>query len=232
MSHESPRNKNAKLETRPSADRVTEEILLSSVHEQILEGLADSLEEAGFTPEQEQDFRSELSKLSLSDVNGVLSMPYELKQTRLPKLAEKIRSGVPVTEIVRVLADEAKKMGYTLGYHMSNSDIMHKRGRSGAISWIVDGREQDHRDNDLPMAYYSTSLSKLYGAKRARFLYIVRSETGEGTTHKQDNDGSWGRATKLDIVEKSDYELLMSEARKKAKQLVDTDEKIAPDGAK
>ncbi len=205
-----------------SRDKILEDAFLTSVQGRILESFSEALEEGGFTSDEENEFRSELSKLSLKDLNGVLSMPHELKQMRLPRLHERVESGMSVHEIVMQLVKEAQERGFTIGYHMSASDIKPKPGgMARPDSWTIDGKEQDHRDNDMPMAYYSTSLSHLYGKKRARFLYIIRSEMGEHTTHKQDNDGAWGRATKLDIVEKLEYEDVMKEARMRANGMLE-----------
>jgi hypothetical protein len=225
MGSESPRKKIAIAESVPaSPDRILEDAFLTVVQQRILESFSDALSESGFTGDEESEFRSEISRLSLEDLGGVLSMPHELKQMRLPKLHERITSGMAIHDVVGLLVKESRERGFKIGYHMSNSDIQPRAAAKGKTeSWTIDGREKDHRDNDLPMAYYSTSLSHLYGKKRARFLYIIRAETGTGTTHKPDNDGAWGRATKLDVVDKLDYEEVMTDARNRANGLLDED---------
>ena len=202
------------------SERVLEDAFMTEVQDRILESFSDALEDSGFTAEETEQFRAQLSQLSLSDVQGVLSMPHELRERRFPKFLARVHAGESITTIVQDLVREARERGFTIGYHMSNSDILPRKGKE-STAWVIDGKEQDHRDNDLPMAYYSTSLQSLYGSKRARFLYIVRADTGRETTHKQDNDGTWGRATKLDIVDKLDYESVISKARDRANGLVD-----------
>ncbi len=203
----------SKTENLENREKMLEDSFLSVVYERVIESMSEALEEAGFSPEDERMFRKSLSTLPVVEIGGVLSMPYELRQRRLPKLFEKMKEGMSIADIVQQLASEARERGFRLGYHMSNFDIAPLPKKEGGESWTVDGKEQDHRDADLPMAYYSTDLANLYAKKRARFLYIVRAETAAGTTHKQDNDGSWGRAPKLDVVDKLNYEDVMREVR-------------------
>lgn len=202
---------------RESGEQMLEDAFVSVVQERIIETMSEALEEAGFTPEQERTFRKHLASLPLQDINGVLSIPYELRHMRLSKLHERVEDGTSVAEIVDSIAREARERKFTIGYHMSNAEIAPvKTAKSEA--WAIDGREQDHRDSDLPMAYYSTDLANLYDKKRARFLYIIRADMGPETTHKQDNDGTWGRAGKLDIVERLGYEDVMREARERVRR--------------
>lgn len=200
-------------------DQVLEDSFISVVHERILDEFEDSLDEAGFTEPDIQRFREHLNALPAERLSGILSQPYELRTRRLTRFSERLHKGeVTIPDIVDTLAREATERDFVLGFHMSNHDVLPRLAKNGEMAWIIDGKEPDHRDNDLPMAYYSTDLTHLYGRKKARFIYIIRAERGKDTSHRQDNDGAWGRAPKLDIVAKLDYLRTMDEARRRAKE--------------
>ena len=61
---------------------------------------------------------------------------------------------------------------------------------------FIDGTEKDHRDNDLPKAYYSFDYRHLYRAKNPKYLYLIASLSSDKT------DGvEWGRASSLSIID-------------------------------
>ena len=213
-------NKTLGTSAEKSSEEILEDSFLNVVRRRILDAFSDSLDEAGFSPEEESEFRRELASLPLPAIKGVLSMPLELRQTILPRIHERIsRHETTIQQTVRQLAEQSRERGFTLGYHMSSADIMPSASASGMPqTWVIQGRERDHRDHDLPMAYYSTDLANLYGKKKAQYIYIVRAETGPDTTHRQDNGGSWGRAAGLDVVDRLDYESVMQEAREQARR--------------
>lgn len=195
-------------------ERIREDAFSRIIQREVIENFKDALAEAGFSLEQEHEFESAFAPLSEKAKSGVLSLPFSLREIRLKRFHERIEKGeLTVEGMVKQLADEAAERHFCLGYHVSKADILPKQGKKGEVSWGVDGKEADHRDNDITMAYYSTSLATLYGKKHSKYLYVVRSEKGPNTTHRQDNDGSWGRAPKLDIVAKFDLEQVMKEVR-------------------
>lgn len=195
-------------------ERIREDAFTRIVQRDVIENFKDALAEAGFSSEEEEEFENAFATLSEQLKSGVLSLPFALREKRLSRFHERITRGeLTVADMVKEFAKEAGERHFCLGYHVSNADIVPRKGKNGEVDWGVDGKEADHRDNDITMAYYSTSLKTLYGRKNVRFLYVVRSEKGPHTTHRQDNDGSWGRAPKLDIVAKFDLDSVMSEVR-------------------
>src|SRR5690349_16296432 len=82
--------------------------------------------------------------------------------------------------------ENGKKYGFSIGYHVSPF---------ATEGDTIIGKEPDHRDNDLPRAYYSSDYKHLYLKKHGNHLYAVRAEMGPDTSHRQDNDGAWGRAS-------------------------------------
>lgn len=210
------------FETFPSAPEKKEPHLeefafTQAVLGHVLGAFEESLEDVGFEPEQVEEFKKSLRTLDEEGIRGVLSLPYELREGRLSRLKKRIDEGeLTVGEVVELLHKEASLKGYTIAFHVSDYDIP-KNEAHGA--WVVDGKEQDHRDADLPRAYYSLDFEHLYTGKKAGFIYLVRAQTGEGTSHRQDNDEKWGRATKLDIIDRLHYDQLMEETEKIVEKL-------------
>lgn len=195
-------------------ERIREDAFTRVIQRDVIENFKDALAEADFSAEEEQAFDNAFGSLPEKIKSGVLSLPFALRAKRLARFHERVAAGeMSMEDVVSNLAKEAEERQFCLGYHVSNADIAVQKGKNGELEWGVDGKEADHRDNDITMAYYSTSLRTLYGRKNTRFLYVVRSEKGPNTTHRQDNDGSWGRAPKLDIVAKFDLEQVMKEVR-------------------
>lgn len=193
-------------------ERMREDAFSRVIQRDVIEGFKDALAEAGFSAEEDQEFDNALGAFPETVRSGLLSMPFSLRANRLSKFHERVVKGeLSVEDMVGLLAKEAEEKKFCLGYHVSNADILPRKVKTGGIEWSVDGKEADHRDGDVAMAYYSTGLKTLYGRKRARFIYVVRADKGPDTTHRQDNDGSWGRAPKLDVVAKFDLEQVMRE---------------------
>jgi hypothetical protein len=99
--------------------------------------------------------------------------------------------------MIQDLLSKSEKYNYTLGYHLSPREI--KPDAQG--NWVIKGTEKDHRHEDIPMAYYSLDYRNRYREKPSKFLYIVRAEQVEGSGHYQDNNGLWGHAPSLAIVD-------------------------------
>ncbi|MDP2815046.1 MAG: hypothetical protein Q8O19_00010, partial [Rectinemataceae bacterium] len=119
------------------------------------------------------------------------------------------------------LLERARKYGFTLGFHLSPIDI--RPGKDG--SWMIKGTEKDHRHDDRAMAYYSTDYSHRYLKKPSRYLYVIRAETGEDTSHYPDNDGTWGHASSLAVIDQVDMQSLEKEMDQRLKAIEDRKEK-------
>ena len=78
-------------------------------------------------------------------------------------------------------------------------------------SWVVYGKEKDHRDNDLPMAYYSFDYMNLYKSKDPKYIYVVSVQKSQSSGNRRDGNNQWGRAPSLSVVEKFDLRELEME---------------------
>ncbi|MEX2514538.1 MAG: hypothetical protein WD335_00165 [Candidatus Paceibacterota bacterium] len=111
----------------------------------------------------------------------------------------------------------------TIGFHATPKQIMPatkiRNGRE-TEEWIVDGSEKDHRDNDLPMAYYSYDYTHLYRQNKSDYLYIVQSLP----SHRGDPSNNWGRAPSLQIISEMKQENIKEyiEKMKSAARFEDT----------
>lgn len=167
---------------------------------QILDSFMGDLSISGLSEELVDEFEEEFATLTESQKVAVLSVPAELRVTFFSRYTKAVDKGEFTNgkEVLNDMLAKAEKHGYTLGYHLSLYDIRSQKDGS----WYVRGTEKDHRHNDIPMAYYSMSYSKRYRDKPSQYLYVVRAETGKNTSHYKDNDGTWGHAANLSIVEK------------------------------
>lgn len=166
----------------------------------LIESVTDELYEAGFSSVNASEFIKALSELSEFDKRATFAYPAVLRPKLFEKYAEKIEQGaITAEEALAELRDKAKEAGFTIGFHLSQSDVQPEKG-----DWKIRGTEKDHRHDDLPMAYYSLDYTNRYLKKPARFLYIVRVETKDESGHYRDNDGTWGHAPSLAIVEQID----------------------------
>lgn len=131
--------------------------------------------------------------LSKKEIYAALSYPHELRERFLKKILDRVSSGeIRPKGLLREMSRIAQRNGYSVGFHMSKFDI-----RESGKGWAVIGREQDHRDDDLPMAYYSREFKHLYRRKLTNYMYIVRAED----MHRVGADGKWWRAPSLSIVQ-------------------------------
>ena len=184
--------KSAEITPTEEKEKIFEVIIKND----IIEDFADDLLEAGFEHEQVAEFEQEMENLDEESIKGVLSLPKELRLRNFPKMIELINNQTKsINEIVSGLAKTAKENGYTLGYHVSNNDIL-----PDGNQWMVNGTEFD----DRAMAYYSLDYKNIYRTHRNKYLYIVRAKVLEETEHKRDTSNNWGRAGTLDIIYKID----------------------------
>lgn len=184
--------------------KAAEQIFSSLIFEKILKDFRQALDNCGYEPEDIEQIEKGISSLSEEDRKAALSIPVEIRESYLQRLKD-----MSPEQVVQKLVENGRKYGFSIGYHVSpfameGNDIV--------------GREPDHRDNDLPRAYYSTNYRDLYLKKRGNNLYVVRAETGPNSSHRQDNDGVWGRASTLAIISRFDLKDVRSEVSKRLKE--------------
>ncbi len=207
--------------SRPEAARLGKEGLRDRIFDQLVAGrildtFMDELDEQEFDADTIDEIVQAFSGLSEYDKRAALAIPAQIRPQQFARYAAQIRSGALTGEgMVADILAKAKKYGFNLGYHLSPVDI--RPGKDG--SWAILGTEKDHRRDDRAMAYYSSDYSHRYLKKPSRYLYVIRAETGEGTSHYQDNDGSWGHASTLSIIEQIDMPALEAEMEERFRAL-------------
>lgn len=167
--------------------------------------IVNSLEESGFSSDDIDVFTAALGKLPENDQLAVLSVPFEIRGRFFGNYSKKISRGqMTPADAVRDILEKNRARGFTLGYHLSKRQIPKQRSGNDEI-WNISGSELDDRD-DMPMAYYSEDYVNRYQKKNGKFLYIVRAETGENSSHKRDLKNHWGRAPSLSIIDETDMQ--------------------------
>lgn len=199
---------------REARDIVREQIFMQMVAARLIDTFTEEMEDLYMAPEVLTEIHATFDNLTEENKRAVLSIPAELRPALFKRYKEQIEDGkMTGAGVVLDILEKARKHNFTLGYHLSQYDI--KPGKDG--SWVVQGTEKDHRNNDTPMAYYSRDYLHRYLKKRADYLYIVRAELKENSGHYQDNDGSWGRAPSLSVIEQIDMVALEKEIDERMK---------------
>jgi hypothetical protein len=191
------------LEVLPQIERETVEEAFSKkehifdvlVINEIISAFSDDLLDAGFEKEEVDKIEKEIESYSEQDIKGILSLPKELRLRKFPEYLKDIENGKKTfQDMVVDLTSIAKRNSYTLGFHATNNEIF-----SNGNEWEITGTELDDRDN-MSMAYYSLDYRNIFRAHRFKWLYIIRAQTEEGSTHKRDTSNNWGRAPSLPII--------------------------------
>ncbi len=199
-------------------DRIFDQLVAGKV----LDTFMDELDENEFTDEEINEVVEAFSKLPENDKRAVLAIPAQLRPQIFKRYASMIRSGaMNGKSMIDDLLVRAQKYGFTLGFHLSPIDIRPEKDGT----WMIKGTEKDHRRDDRAMAYYSTDYSHRYLKKPCRYLYVIRAETGENTSHYPDNDGTWGHASSLAIIDQVDMQSLEKEMDQRLKAIEDRKEK-------
>ena len=188
------------------------------VYSRIINEFINSFEDVGFESKDIERIVSIVSDMSEEDAKHILALPYELRRRVFEKYLSRIEQGeITPEEMVRDLLDKNKKYGFTLGYHFSEKRIPRVFTRDGE-QWTVRGTEVDDRDNapgeeihTLRMAYYSEDYLNRYKKKAGNYLYVVRAETGNTSSHKMDQKNHWGRAPSLSIITELDVSVVERE---------------------
>lgn len=199
---------NSPIERFVNKDELRDFYLREVVESKLVDSYEDDLKKFGYSEEQINEFREAVLKLDDMQKDALFAFPWELKQRSLPFNLKQIKENKKtiagmVSDIVRASSLQHR----AVAYHCSDQNIGNReiKNANGAVhEWVIKGTEPDHRDNDIPMAYYSFDYANLYRKKNPKFLYIVSAQINEKTGHKRDEDGSWGRAPSLSVIEKLD----------------------------
>jgi hypothetical protein len=173
-----------------SLEEIKDQLFDEYMHQRLLEDYFSELEEY-LEEDAVEQMRAILALHDDEEVYAALSLPRELRERRFKKMQEEIGKGADPAELMEKIVETSTKHGFSVGYHTSPYDI--HPGAKG--EWSIKGTEQDHRDGDRAMAYYSKKYRHLFKKKSPQYVYIVRTEPH---THK--TDGNWSRASELSIV--------------------------------
>lgn len=177
--------------------------------------LVDELRKKGLSDDLIRDLKTALTKLPVEQRKQVLAWPREILVRKdegllLNKEIKKLQETGDVDTFINKMLEIANlpSTKWTIGYHMSNHDL-----NPGAEErWDILGTEKDHRDDDLPMAYYSLKYENLYREKQNdSFLYLVRGS--ESDAH---DDNGWYRNNTLSIIHK----VRLMEMEEKTKEIM------------
>ncbi len=189
-------------------DRITrqEEFFEFFVTNEMLGRFEDDIAEMSIDSRSEELIMSAATRMTFAQLYHALSYPRDLLHMPnnyvVATVQEALKGKISFEEVLPKMAAIAERNGFTIGFHMSKFDI-----RPGSKGWAVLGKEVDHRDGDLPMAYYSREFENLYRRGLTNFLYIIRAEGNNGT-HRVSEDGRWWRAPTLSIVQQIPIERL------------------------
>lgn len=192
-----PKKCNNKFPEQLESSRLKEEIFLSVVFDKLIDAFEDDLYDAGGEEEDIVYFRNKVSQKNQEEILGVLSLPKDIRTSLFTKAFKEHTSGnLAIDSIISTALAGYQKYGYTLGYHVSDKEIVPtKKG------WNIQATEVDDRD-DMKMAYYSLDYEHFYRKKPSKYIYFIRAETGDTSSHKKDTSNRWSRAVSLSVVEK------------------------------
>ena len=203
-------------------DKLKEVIFSQLVAAKVLENFHDDLYDTDLAEESIDEIVTTFESLTEENKRRVLAIPAQLRKQQFKRYANLIHEEkmTPAGVVLDIL-EKASKNGFSIGFHLSPRNI--KPEKDG--SWVIRGKEKDHRHNDTPMAYYSYDYANRYLKKPVQFMYVIRSEDGPTSSHHRDNDGTWGHAPFLSIIDQIDMKKLETEMEERLQSLRAPEEK-------
>lgn len=174
-----------------SAEKIKDTLFDQYMKQKLIEDFFDELHEY-LDEDFVDEMRGELANYDDDDIYATLSLPKELRYRKFTDFQKQLESeDKDPKELMKNFIEASKRHGFGIGYHTSPNDIKpDDQGR-----WTIKGSENDHRDDDLSKAYYSTKYRHLFKKRDPKFIYIVRTDP---STHR--TDGNWSRAGMLSVV--------------------------------
>ena len=192
-------------EEKYSNEKITEpeKVFEALVFQKITEDYKNDLLEVGFDDEQVFEFLMAITEYKHEDRGKIMSAPYELRKKTLKYyFGEVMFKKMTIKEMVKDMYETADENNFCLGYHTSpfeiKKEIKTKVKNEKVEAWDVKGSENDHRDDDVRMAYYSRDFENVYNHRQFEHIYIIRGRE----TDK--NDTKWYRAQTLSIISSID----------------------------
>lgn len=209
-------------------DQLKEYYFKEVVTGKLLDSFEHELTKFGFNEDQIHEFRVAVLDLNETERDTLFAFPWSLKQKTFPFMFSKIEKGEEsVASMVAKILDASSKQHRSIAYHCTNENIVQKDVKlpgEVAKEWIINGTEADHRDDDLPMAYYSFDYNHLYREKNPKYIYMVSVQLNDTSGHKRDENGSWGRAPSLSIIEKIDVHQVDDKVKELVKERLEEEE--------
>jgi len=207
-------NEQEKLERKNINELFFQELIESK----LIDSFKEALNVTGFNEDEQADLFNELSKLSSPEENNILAVPWELKMRALSCARKSIDNNkMTIKELAENIQKIVNMNNFTVAYHATKNNIEPREKYSPSVgierSWATKGTEEDHRDNNIPMAYFSKNYTDIYRDKSPKYLYLV-APTKKSSRH----DGSWGRAASLDIIAKINLREADKKVEEKTKQ--------------
>lgn len=181
--------------------------------------LTKKLLENDYTKEEIENVVNRLVEIPENEAVSILLLADRQMDIFFNK-AKEVGSDDAVQYILDEFPDKYKP---TIGFHATPNQIKpstkFRNGRE-IEEWVIDGSEKDHRDSDLPMAYYSYDYTHLYRQKKSDYLYIIQSLP----SHRNDPSNNWGRAPSLNVIAEMKQENIKEyiEKMKSAARMEDT----------
>lgn len=194
--------------------QMKEQLFLAVIFDKLIDSFEDDLYDAGADEADVVYFRNKVSNKDQEEILGILSLPKDIRGNLFSKAFKESSAGnKAIDSILATAMDGHKKYGFTLGYHVSDKEIVPTKE-----GWNIHAFEFDDRD-EMKMAYYSLDYENFYRKKPAKYIYFVRAETGENSSHRKDTSDRWSRASQLSVVDKvslSEVDSLVGELYKQA----------------
>lgn len=206
-----------------------EYIFRDIIENKALDSFKEHMDNAGFEENQIAEF--ELMLASNPDMMPkILAFPYELKKRSFSHFQKQINEGKADLQFMfDTMVKRAKMINPKIAYHCSQQDIRSKmiKDTYGPVEvWNIDGTEKDHRDDDLPMAYYSFNYLHLYREKNPKYLYLIESNP------KHRTDGAdWGRAPGLSIIDRLDLKEVDKQVEERYQEYLQQEKEAKPEAA-
>lgn len=214
-------------------------LVAGEISKSFVEAFEDALYDAGMEKHEDiarekESFVSAFSKLSESQKAQMLAVPSELRRRLFSTYAAEVISGkIDTSNLPELLVKRNEASGNTIGYHLSPVDIKEpsKEGApwiikgSGSHAWMRGEEEKgsfvvdtEKGDEGSPYAFYSFDYTGRYLKKPMQYLYVVIG-TKKGEGHHLSNNGKWGHALQLDVVQQIDMLALEKELDEQMKKL-------------
>jgi hypothetical protein len=202
-------------------EKIKERFFQRIVEGSVYDSWEKELEEAGGDKNLIDLFRNFFISLENNDQETLLALPWELRNRLIKFIIQKFNAGETIDKFLNKALEFHKTQQRFIAYHCTKLKVEKSFNKiQSEQEWKISATELDHRDNDLPMAYYSSNYKNLYREKNPKFLYLVAGSKNPASGHKTDGL-SWGRAPGLNIIAELDLHQVEEKLKKMLKEYKD-----------